>query len=103
MIFQALLIQVDQLHHGTPSGIDNTVIAYSQPVFYVRNQPFERLQVHHPITVVIGNTGISSPTGAVVEHVRQSWIAAREENELLFDQIGEIIYPGPEENRTRTG
>ncbi len=86
----SIAYQVDHLHHGTPSGIDNTVIAYSQPVFYVRNQPFERLQVHHPITFVIGNTGIPSPTGAVVEHVRQNWIAAREENELLFDQIGEI-------------
>lgn len=87
-----IAFQVDHLHHGTPSGIDNTVIAYSQPVFYVRDLPFERLQVHLPITFVIGNTGIPSPTGAVVEHVRQNWIAAREETELLFDQIGQISF-----------
>ena len=50
----AIAYRVDQKHHGTPSGIDNTVIAYTQPVFFVRGQPFERLQVAHPFTVVIG-------------------------------------------------
>ncbi len=31
-----LVYEVEKLHHGTPSGIDNTVIAYEQPVFFVR-------------------------------------------------------------------
>lgn len=82
--------QVDQKHHGTPSGIDNTVIAYEQPVFFVRGQPFTRLRVAQPFTVVIGNTGISSPTAQVVGDVRQHWQANPAPYERLFDEIAAI-------------
>ena len=34
-----LTYQVEKLLHGTPSGIDNTVVAYEKPVFFVRQQP----------------------------------------------------------------
>jgi mevalonate kinase len=82
--------RVDQKHHGTPSGIDNTVITYAQPVFFIRGQPFQRLDVAQPFTVVIGNTGISSPTGAAVGDVRRQWESNREKFEGLFDAIGAI-------------
>jgi mevalonate kinase len=86
----SIAFQVDQFYHGTPSGIDNTVVAYAQPVWYVRGQPFERLRVREDFTLVIGNTGVSSPTGAVVGDVRRRWQAAPEQYEPLFDKIGEI-------------
>ncbi len=82
--------RVDQHYHGTPSGIDNTVITYAQPVFFIRGQPFERLCVGQPLTVVIGNTGFSSPTGAVVGDVRRRWQADPLAYERLFDEIGAI-------------
>jgi mevalonate kinase len=81
---------VDQHYHGTPSGIDNTVIAYAQPVFFVRGQPFARLCLAQPFTLVIGNTGITSPTGAVVGDVRRRWQADPDAYERLFDEIGTV-------------
>ena len=81
---------VDQKYHGTPSGIDNTVIAYAQPVFFVRGQPFQRLCTRQPFTVVIGNTGVSSPTSEVVGDVRRRWQADSGRYEQLFDAIGQI-------------
>ena len=30
----ALVYEVERLHHGTPSGIDNTVVVYGQPVYF---------------------------------------------------------------------
>jgi mevalonate kinase len=82
--------RVDQTYHGTPSGIDNTVIAYAQPVFFIRGQPFLRLCAARPFTIVIGNTGIASPTGIVVSDVRQHWQANPSAYERLFDDIGAI-------------
>lgn len=81
---------VDQKYHGTPSGIDNTVITYAQPIFFIRGQPFQRLCAGQPFTVVIGNTGISSPTGDVVSDVRRRWQADPARYDKLFDAIGEI-------------
>lgn len=88
----AVAYRVDQKYHGTPSGIDNTVIAYAQPVFFIRDQPFERMETGEPFTVVIGNTGIASQTKVVVGDVRQQWLADQERYERLFDAIGAITH-----------
>ncbi len=86
----AVAYRVDQKHHGTPSGIDNTVIAYAQPIWFVRGQGFERLSVAEPFAVVIGDSGISSPTGAVVGDLRKRRDAEPDHYEHLFDQVGAV-------------
>ena len=85
-----IAFRVDQKYHGTPSGIDNMVIAYAQPVFFMRGMPFKRLCAAKPFTVVIGNTGISSPTSETVGDVRRQWQKDPQGYEQLFDQIGEL-------------
>ena len=32
----ALAYEIEKIHHGTPSGIDNTVITYGRPVFFIK-------------------------------------------------------------------
>lgn len=88
--------QMDQKYHGTPSGIDNTVVAYAQPVFFIRGKAFDRLCVAQPFTLVIGNTGIHSPTGEVVGDVRRHWQADPETYEAWFDKIGAIAHQARE-------
>jgi mevalonate kinase len=83
-----LAYEVERLHHGTPSGIDNTVIAYNRPVFFVRGEPIETFSVQRPFTVVIGNTGVASPTKIAVGDVRRGWEAEPARYEAWFDQIG---------------
>ena len=86
----ALVFKVEKIHHGTPSGIDNTVIAYQQPVYFVHGQPIEPLTVRSPFTLLIGYTGTPSPTKKVVDHVRQHWQRKPARYDALFDQIGDI-------------
>ena len=85
-----LVFEVEKIHHGTPSGIDNTVIAYGQPVYFVRGNPVERLSAGAPFTLLIGDTGIASSTREVVERVRQGWTSAPAHYDALFDQVGDI-------------
>lgn len=88
-----LAYQVEKIHHGTPSGIDNTVVSFEQPVYFVRRQPrnqIETFQVATPLHLLIGDTGISSATKAVVGDVRRQWLADSGRFEALFDGCGQI-------------
>jgi len=83
----ALVFEVEKLHHGTPSGIDNTVIAFEQPVYFIRERPIQRLRVARPFTLVIGDTGVSAATHAVVGDLRRRWQAEPQRYEGYFDEI----------------
>jgi mevalonate kinase len=86
----ALAYEVEKIHHGTPSGIDNTVVTYAMPVFFVRGQGMQTLNTLEPFEVVIGDTGIASPTAITVGDVRRAWQVEPEHYEALFDAIGKI-------------
>jgi len=34
-----IAFEMEKIHHGTPSGIDNTVIAYEQPIRFQKDHP----------------------------------------------------------------
>jgi mevalonate kinase len=89
-VVSALVYETERLHHGTPSGIDNTVIAYEQPVHFVRGQPPQPLRVGADFWLVIADTGVASPTKLAVEDVRRAWQADPAHHEALFDRIGRI-------------
>lgn len=86
----SLVYEVEKLHHGTPSGIDNTVIAFGKPVYFVRGQPIETFNVPVPFRLAIADTGIHSPTKIAVGDVRAAWGADPAKYESLFDHCGEI-------------
>jgi mevalonate kinase len=85
-----LAYEVDKLYHGTPSGIDNTVITYARPVYFVRGQAIQLLRFPEPFTIVIGDTGVQSPTSSAVGDVRSAWQADSSRYEALFDEVGRI-------------
>lgn len=87
----AIVFETEKLLHGTPSGIDNTVIAYEQPVYFVKGQPPEPFTVAHPFQLLIADTGIPSPTKTAVGDVRAAWQKEPERYEQMFRAIGEIV------------
>jgi len=86
----AFAYEIEKLHHGTPSGIDNTVVTYAKPVYFVKGRPVEIFKVGAPFTIVIGDTGISAPTKESVANVRKLWEADKTKWENMFDEIGKI-------------
>jgi mevalonate kinase len=87
----AMVQEVDKLHHGTPSGVDSTVIAYGQPVYFVRGHLPERFAIGQPFTLVIADTGVRSPTKVAVGDVRLAWEQDGARYEALFDRIGAVV------------
>ena len=87
-----MAFEAEKIHHGIPSGIDNTVITYSKPVYFIKGRPVKTFHVGAPFTIVIGDTGISAPTKASVRSVRKLWEADKPRWEKVFDRVGEIVW-----------
>jgi mevalonate kinase len=111
----ALVYPSEQRFHGTPSGIDNTVSAYEQPIWFVRQQTkdegpktkdessdssfvlrppsplIEPITIASPFILLIGDTGVRSATRLPVGEVRKRWQAAPARYEALVDQVGAIV------------
>ncbi len=85
-----LTYEVEKLHHGTPSGIDNTVVTYAKPVYFIKGKPVKLLHVRRPFTLVIGDTGIVSPTSKTVADVRKAYEAEPELFLNYFNVCGKI-------------
>lgn len=86
----AFAFEIEKLHHGTPSGIDNTVITYAAPVYFMRGHPIETIQVCRPFTLVIGDTGIPAPTRQSVGDVRRLVTRNGSRMESIFDEVAQI-------------
>ncbi len=87
----ACAYEIEKLHHGTPSGIDNTVITYAKPVYFIKGRPPEPLSAGRPFTLLIGDTGIAAPTRQSVADVRKLWESDPTRWEIIFDRIGHIV------------
>jgi mevalonate kinase len=86
----AIAFEVDKYYHGNPSGIDNTVITYGQPIYFIKEIPFEIIKPYCPFNLVIADTGIKSSTREMVNGVRQRWSTDSRKYEDLFTEIGSI-------------
>jgi mevalonate kinase len=89
-----LAYEIEKLHHGTPSGIDNTVITYAKPVYFIKGKPLELFKAGKPFTIVIGDTGVPAPTKKAVADVRRLWVRDQYTIEDIFNEIAQISLVG---------
>jgi mevalonate kinase len=86
----SLAYEIEKFHHGTPSGIDNTVVTYAKPVYFIKGHPIETVRVGKPFTIVIADTGLPAPTKESVGDVRRLWLKNTNHFENMFDEIAQI-------------
>jgi mevalonate kinase len=89
-----IVYQVEKLHHGTPSGVDNTVIVYERPVYFVRGHSLEFLAVGGSFQFLIASTGISASTRVVVEDVNNLYRTDPDHYGQIFESIGALAAKG---------
>jgi len=58
-----LVYQTELIYHGTPSGIDNTVVAFEKPVFFVRDVSCEIFWVGRPFLLAIADPASTARPG----------------------------------------
>jgi mevalonate kinase len=89
-----LVFETEKIHHGTPSGIDNTVVAFEKPVYFVKEKVMDVLWVGQPFQLVIGDTGVVSQTRVAVGDVRAAFEQDPERYNEIFDEIGTLAAMG---------
>ncbi|MGI9329097.1 MAG: hydroxymethylglutaryl-CoA reductase, degradative [Gammaproteobacteria bacterium] len=79
----------EQIAHGAPSGIDNTVATYGKPVLFRTGTPplVETLNLPEPLSLVIGMTHKEGLTASTVARVRE----ARDRNPRLYEKVFDDI------------
>ncbi len=85
-----IAFEVEKIYHGTPSGIDNTVISFNKPIFFVRGEKPHFIDVKTPLHIVLADTGIRSKTVDMVNGVRQRLNQNAKEYEGIFLEIGKL-------------
>ncbi|MCZ2127829.1 MAG: mevalonate kinase [Anaerolineales bacterium] len=85
-----MTFEIEKLYHGSPSGIDNAVIAYDMPVYFIKGKPIETFACAKPFTLVVADTGVPAPTKESVGGVRRLWLRDTNRFEALFDEIAQI-------------
>ncbi len=91
-----LAFECEKLAHGSPSGIDNNIATYGEPVLYskgsaTRTRP---ITLSEPPPIVIASSGIRGVTKDQVADVRSRFDKNPELYEMIFDEIDEISIAG---------
>jgi mevalonate kinase len=85
-----IAFEIEKRQHGTPSGIDNTVVCYQTPIYFLKNHPFEFIQLPKPMILILANSGIPSSTIEAVRQVRQMRETHPDKINQLLERIGSI-------------
>jgi len=90
----AIAFRVEQRLHGNPSGVDNSVITYGQPVFFFRKHPIQFIHLRQSLELLVADSGVSATTGPMVAGVNQRYQSSPDEYNDYFDQITILVNQG---------
>jgi len=88
-----LAYQSEQIAHGKPSGIDNTLATYGEPLVYRMGTPplVEPLNIPQPLSLVVGRTRTEGLTAKTVQNVREARERQPKLYEKIFDDIDALV------------
>ena len=93
---EKLAFECEKLAHGTPSGIDNNIATYGEPVLYSKSSATRTkpIPLAEPPPIVIASGGIRGATKEQVAGVRSRFEKNTELYTTIFDEINEMSIAG---------
>lgn len=82
----------EQVFHTNPSGLDVATLVYNEPIWYVRNEGFKKIDFNFKGTIIIIDSGINSQTKLAVEHVGKLYETDFNKIKKIFDEIENLTY-----------
>jgi len=92
----AYAFESEKTAHGQPSGIDNTMATFGQPLVFRKSTPplVELLNIPQPLWIVVGMTRSEGLTAKTVQAVRAAHERAPKMYEKIFDDIDALTLKG---------
>jgi mevalonate kinase len=85
-----IAFEIETILHGTPSGIDNTVVTFNKLVYFIKGFSPTFLKVKEPFTLVVADTGIRSVTKDTVAEVKIKKAANPSAVNKIIEEIGAL-------------
>jgi mevalonate kinase len=96
-VLSEMVYEIEKLHHGTPSGIDNTVIATGRPILFRKGETARFLSAPRSRGfLVVGHTGSRHRTSEIVAEVARARGTDPLRYDAIFRDIGRLTGPGAE-------
>ena len=88
-----MAFESEKIAHGNPSGIDNTMATFGQPLNYRTGEPplVERLNINESFSLVVGFSRHEGVTAKTVRNVREGWRKNTAMYEKIFDDIDDLV------------
>jgi len=67
-----LAYKSEEIQHGSPSGIDNSVITLGQPILFRKSKPISQIKIKSPIHIILADTGKRTLTKEVIAFVKHN-------------------------------
>lgn len=90
-IINDIVYEVETYHHGTPSGIDNTVVVYEKAIYFVRGEAIRPITVRKPMRLLVADTGQRSLTKVAVGDVKRLVESQPQATQDTLDRIGVLV------------
>jgi hydroxymethylglutaryl-CoA reductase len=92
----SIAFECEKLAHGTPSGVDNTISTFAQPMLFCNDGALqiEPLSLTEAPPIVIACSNEMGVTSDQVAGVRQRYRRAPRRYEALFDEIDQLSLAG---------
>ncbi len=90
----ALAFKSETLMHGTPSGIDNSVVVYEQPILFARSQEFQVIRPAADLHFLVADSGVKKATALTVNQLAQDYAQNPGEIGSIIHDIGELSMEG---------
>jgi hydroxymethylglutaryl-CoA reductase len=91
-----LAFECEKLTHGTPSGIDNNIATYGEPVLYSKSSATRTkpIKLTESPPIVVASSGIRGATKEQVAGVRSRYEKNTQLYTTIFDEIDEMSIAG---------
>lgn len=83
--------EIEKIQHGSPSGIDNTVITYQKPIYFRKDEEVEFLPIKKDLKIVIADSGKRTPTKEVVAYVKERYQRDSQRINQIFERIETVV------------